>query len=451
MSNSKGFNEALASKKSRGWNTKGQLTPARAWNTRVYLRQLVGLYWDIELPGSRTLNIVGSGAIIINWGAGSTYQVTFESLVYTTVYADPGRFDLVIKGDVHRITRFSNAGYPSLCGSVKGFGNLESLSELELVGGNFTGELAVAGCPLTRLLIPGSAVSGDFDRLPATLTEIDLSGATGLRGELLNISRFAGLRRIDLSGSGVQFNDYDIPTITTWSDGIHLNVSNLSLSEEGVISFLNLCFLANIENGVLNIAGNNSGLSAENVHVADDLRQSYNWTVYCNVANPLPGDDYHGGILAYLYQEGDAGFVAGEFHGIVLAPADLPPMAWSNVTDAFCGAAALALGQGNANTDAIIAQAGHTGSAAKYCHDYVSPDGFSDFCLPTPNDWLKIEQNSEAIGGFTHPAYWTSAEGTDYGYEYIAYLFYFPYDAGEAYYDSELKSEARSFRPIRYF
>jgi len=415
------------------------------------MRQLVGLYWDIELPGSRTLNIVGTGAIIINWGAGSTYQVTFESLVYTTVYSDLGRFDLVIKGDVHRITKFSNAGYPSLCGSVKGFGNLESLTELVLVGGNFTGELSVAGCPLTRLSIPGSPVSGDFDTLPATLTELDLSGATGLTGELLHITRFAGLRRLDISGSSVEFNDHNIPTLTTWKDGVHITVSNMSLSEADVIAFLSLCFLAAVQNGYLDIAGNNAGLSAEHAHYAQELRDSFHWTVYCNVAAPVAGQAWHGGIIAAIYQAGDAGFVAGEFHGIVITPADATPMPWSNVTDAFSGATAFALGQGNPNTNAIIGQAGHTGSAAKYCHDYVSPDGYTDFCLPTPDDWVKIASNSAAIGGFTHGSYCTSAESADAGSEYAAYIFYFPYDSYPAYADTEWKSEARSFRPIRYF
>jgi hypothetical protein len=443
------FNESLSQKKSRGWNAKGQFTPAGSWNTRLYLRQFIGLYWDVVLPGSRSLNIVGSGAIIINWGSGSSYQVTFESLIYTTVYANIGRYDLVIKGDVHLITKFSNAGYPSLCGSVKGLSNLKSLTELELVGGRFTGELSVADCPLTRLSLPGSPVSGDFTTLPATLTEIDLSGATGVTGELATLARFAGLRVLNLSGSGVHFDDHWGPEWPHWADGIRILVADLSFSELDVVYFIEYCYMTDLTGGFLDIAGNNAALSDENLHYAEELRATYGWTVYCHPMRV--GIPWYGGIIACIFVEGDAGYVEGETHGIIITPTDMAPTAWSNVVDSFSGAQRVEVGAGGSNTDLILAQAGHTGSAAKCCRDYLSPDGFNDFSLPTPEDWLRIEANAAVIGGFTHPAYWSSAESDDYGSEYAAYIFYFPYDIWPSYYDTEWKSEARSFRPIRYF
>jgi hypothetical protein len=44
---------------------------------------------------------------------------------------------------------------------------------------------------------------------------------------------------------------------------------------------------------------------------------------------------------------------------------------WSNVIDASAGASGTAIGTGQANTTAIIGQAGHTSSAAKLCDDLV--------------------------------------------------------------------------------
>ena len=45
--------------------------------------------------------------------------------------------------------------------------------------------------------------------------------------------------------------------------------------------------------------------------------------------------------------------------------------AWSNITDAEIGTTGTAIGTGITNTAAIIAQAGHTDSAAKLCNDYT--------------------------------------------------------------------------------
>ena len=73
-----------------------------------------------------------------------------------------------------------------------------------------------------------------------------------------------------------------------------------------------------------------------------------------------------GGLICYI--DGTTFYEA--------APSDQSiSKAWSNITDVAIGTTGTAIGTGQANTDAIIAQDGHTDSAAKLCNDfYVGGD-----------------------------------------------------------------------------
>lgn len=53
------------------------------------------------------------------------------------------------------------------------------------------------------------------------------------------------------------------------------------------------------------------------------------------------------------------------------SPTDLANSAWSNINGAAIGTTGTAIGTGQSNTTKIIAQAGHTTSAAKLCYNYV--------------------------------------------------------------------------------
>jgi len=442
---SKTYNESLTSSKPRGFNTKGQETPEGAWNTRVYLRQVVGLYWDIDIPGSRTLALEGTGAIILMWGKGFPLQVKYQEQHYTTVFTDIGRYDLTIKGDVHLVTKFSNIGHPSLCGTVKGYKNMESLTALELYGGHFTGELDVSACPLVTLAIPDSPVSLNFDTLPTTLTHIDLRGANGVTGDLSTMHNFIGLRYLDVSGSSLTYDVNAPSSIATWTDGIHLALADIGLTGVQLFTIVNMLVDSGIHNGYLDISGTNADFPTEEMYLVDALR-SDGWTVYCN---PLVlGQSYYGGVIAYIYQAGDIGYVAGEVHGIIVAPPSADYVTWSNVVDESVNGTLPDIGKGALNTGRIIAQAGHTTSAAKYCNDYVSPDGYADFFLPSTNELLAIAANGAFLGFVDGASFWSSTE-TDYPY---ADAVRYSVDYG-AYADSDPKSTGDMNRalPVRYF
>jgi hypothetical protein len=102
------------------------------------------------------------------------------------------------------------------------------------------------------------------------------------------------------------------------------------------------------------------------------------------IASPAPGalkigDSYGGGKVAYLFQSGDEGYVAGQTHGLIVSKQDLGSGAtWEN--------------------------------AVKACQQYKS-GGFSNWRLPNKVELNKLYVNRMAVGGFKdRHYYWSSTE-----------------------------------------
>lgn len=81
---------------------------------------------------------------------------------------------------------------------------------------------------------------------------------------------------------------------------------------------------------------------------------------------------------------------------------------FSNVITSMVGTST-AIGTGQANTNAIIAQAGHTFGAAFVCDNHTL-NGYTDWFLPSEDELALMYANRGIIGCFANDYYWSSTD-----------------------------------------
>jgi len=159
------------------------------------------------------------------------------------------------------------------------------------------------------------------------------------------------------------------------------------------------------------------------------------------------GDEYGGGIVAYIYQPGDKGYVENEQHGLIAAKSDIR----INYTDAWGGGdqkdsfrwstgerdkegnadyawqellnTSTRLGKGKANTDKILEKypaEKYPYTAAAVARAYRG-GGFDDWFLPSKSELNKLYYAKSAVGGFSDSVYWSSTENSA-GYAWGQYF-----------------------------
>ncbi len=252
------FNETKKVTSQQGWCLSGPPVEEGEWSIRQLPGTLSGLWYDVQVPASRSLLLNGTGFITINWGRGTAYQVKFDTLDkhYTAVYPAAGRYDLLIKGEVHLITEVDSLGADSLKGDIYAFQYLTALAVLNLAG---------------------SWVNGDIAELPASLQQLSLQN-TLVHGDLAAIGRLPLLKKIDLSGTLV--DGYSGTLLPAWANGIELKFRDLHLTAGDIDDLLNDLAATTTRNGKIDVGGLN-GRRTSNSNLACTALAARGWTIIC--------------------------------------------------------------------------------------------------------------------------------------------------------------------------
>ncbi|WP_321299900.1 hypothetical protein [uncultured Sphaerochaeta sp.] len=139
------------------------------------------------------------------------------------------------------------------------------------------------------------------------------------------------------------------------------------------------------DGGVVN--GEEITMDIKPAYTVGNHGQAGGWVFYCDTEGLYEG---------WTYLEG--------------APEDLAtPMAWSNITNVLVGTSR-DIGSGEANTAAIIAQEGHTSSAALACTQHKR-NGFQDWFLPSVDELeVFIANNTDFAKSVASAYHWSSTD-----------------------------------------
>ena len=280
----------------------------------------------------------------------------------------------------------------------------------------------------------GTVISGSFTAIDWSAdtyfikTETDPTGGTNYTitgtSQLLSVP-FA--LYATTSGDGITTDQSDAIVLNTAKVGVTSAQANeivANTAKTGITSVQSDAIVANTAKVVITsaqaneIVANTAKYSKNEVDalIANLQSQINNLVVGFGV-----GDFYGGGVVFYIFESGDTGYVAGETHGLIAAVQDQSSgIRWYNGSNTRTWATATTIGTGSANTDAIIAVQGatETSYAAGLARAYTG-GGFTDWFLPSIDELAQMYTNKATInttasanGGsnFANAYYWSSTE-----------------------------------------
>lgn len=131
------------------------------------------------------------------------------------------------------------------------------------------------------------------------------------------------------------------------------------------------------------------------------------------------GDSFQGGIVAYIFLQGDPGYVSGEVHGLIASATDQgSSVTWGCSGTYINWANSSVLLGGKQNTIDIVNGCAEAGIAARLCFDLVL-NNYDDWYLPSKDELEKLYINKALIGGFANEVYWTSTQSSTTSAWYI--------------------------------
>jgi hypothetical protein len=186
-----------------------------------------------------------------------------------------------------------------------------------------------------------------------------------------------------------------------------------------------------------------SGLTANTTYYVRAYATNIQGTCYGNeisfTTSPFYiGQSYGGGIIYYIDCTG--------LHGLIAATADIGLYHWG-CEGTLVGATGTTVGTGSSNTMAIINGCSNPSIAAKVAHDY-NGGGYTDWFLPSKDEFVLLCGQQASVGGFTSWYYWSSTELSSS----MAFSLLFPSCAqNNRYKDSSEGDHGETVRPVRAF
>jgi hypothetical protein len=164
------------------------------------------------------------------------------------------------------------------------------------------------------------------------------------------------------------------------------------------------------------------------------------------------GEQFGGGVIFHVWKDAQ-----GVEHGLIVDLNDLGQEVWSNINNQLIGSSAQSSWDGLSNSNAIIAQAAHTNSAAALCLN-SNNGGQSDWYLPSIlelnmlwNNYYTVDRILFQISGASQMGnvFWSSKESFN-----ASGAWYFDFDTGTAENNGTTgleKSTLMNVRAIRAF
>ena len=411
----------------------------------------VGDNIDITVTWDEAVTVTGTPTLALSNGATATYQsgTSTAALVfrYTVVEGDTDSNDLSVSsyngtltdaagntagaasGDLGAVSIDGNSPTMAITSTVID-GNTSTAETLTIT---FTANESTNNFVFSDITVTGGSIAqSDFTATnPSTYTVIFTPSADGSCTVIVAAGAFTDAAGNGNTGAQFQFNHYTPLTLSSFTTShivgtvIH-HTPNYQLALEHLDNIDGLSvapLLSDFMIGTLDAVSNAVYMEYSLQAIIDDIN------AIGSATQPQRGDFYGGGVVYYIFESGDIGYVAGETHGLIAAVEDQGVgVAWQANgvagTGSYyveTGATATAIGTGSTNTTTIIGfleDLGELPYAAGIARAY-NGGGFNDWFLPSKIELNKmrayratINTTAAANGGsdFSTETYWSSTE-----------------------------------------